>query len=217
MTSVSATLLSPSDRDRALRAISSLCAERGYLETSVEEVAARAGIELEAFHELFADKEECAIAAVNAILSEMMSVAAGSYSAYRSEWDNVLVGIKAILELMAANPSFAYISYIAARQMASPKVQASQEPGILLLRAMLGRLWSYADVNAARSDSVPVGALGGPEAVVRREIVRGRAEQLPRLLPDLVYAATVPFLGRPEALRLARRGRELLAQTQWAR
>jgi hypothetical protein len=44
---------------------------------------------------------------------------------------------------------------------------------------------------------------------VRREIAAGRAERLPSMLPDLVYAGTVPFLGQEEALRLARRGQDL--------
>jgi hypothetical protein len=48
--------------------------------------------------------------------------------------------------------------------------------------------------------------------VVRRELIAGRPESLPGLLPDFVYAATVPFLGQEEATRLARRGRELLAE-----
>ncbi len=214
MPGATATVLSPSDRDRVLRAMSGLCAERGYAETTVAEIVARAGVSEEAFHELFADKEECAIAAVNAILGEVMSVVAGSYSANLSEWDSMLVGIRAILELMAANPSFAYISYITARQMATPKVHEAQEPGIRLLRAMLERLWSYSR-EATQPPTVPAGALGGAEAAVRREIVAGRAEELPRLLPDFVYAATVPFLGQEEALRLARRGRQLLSGTRW--
>ncbi len=214
MTGVTATVLSPSDRDRVLRAMSGLCAERGYAETTVAEIVARAGVSSEAFHELFADKEECAIAAVNAILGEVMSVVAGSYSADLSEWDSMLVGIRAILELMAANPSFAYISYITARQMATPKIHEAREPGIRLLRAMLERLWAYSR-EATQPLAVPAGALGGAEAAVRREIVAGRAEELPRLLPDFVYGATVPFLGQSEALRLARRGRQLLRGTRW--
>jgi AcrR family transcriptional regulator len=214
MTGVTATVLSPSDRDRVLRAMGGLCAERGYEETTVAEIVARAGVSEEAFRELFADKEECAIGAVNAILSEVMSVVAGSYSADRSEWDSMLVGIRAILELMAANPSFAYISCITARQMATPKVHEAQEPGIRLLRAMLERLWTY---SREATPAVPAGALGGAEAAVRREIVAGRAEELPRLLPDFVYGATVPFLGQSEALRLARRGRQLLRGTRWER
>lgn len=205
---VSEAALSPSERDRALGAISFLCAERGYLETSVEDVAARAGITEERFHELFADKEECAVAAVNAILGEVLSVVAGSYSGGRSKWSSVLVGAKTIVELMAANPSFAYISYITARQMATPGVREAREPGVRLLRALLERLWDHSE-GGAQPAQVPTAALGGAEAVVRREIAAGRAERLPQLLPDLIYGATVPFLGQKEALGLARRARQL--------
>jgi AcrR family transcriptional regulator len=214
MTGATATLLSPSDRDLVLRAMSGLCAERGYAETAVAEIVARAGVSEQTFHELFADKEECAIGAVNAILGEVMSVFASSYSADLSEWDSIVVGIRAILELMAANPSFAYISYITARQMATPRVQEAREPGVRLLRAMLERLWAYAE-DRPQPAAVPIAALGGAEAAVRRALVSGQTEELPRLLPDFVYAAAVPFLGQEEALRLARRGRELLRGSRW--
>jgi hypothetical protein len=65
--------------------------------------------------------------------------------------------------------------------------------------------------------------VGGAEAVIRREIVAGRREELPRLLPDFIYGATVGFLGQEEgflgqeeAMRLSRQGRELLSGTRWA-
>jgi hypothetical protein len=53
-------------------------------------------------------------------------------------------------------------------------------------------------------------ALGGAEAVVRREIALGGIESLSRLVSDFIYAASVPFLGQREALRFARQAEELL-------
>jgi hypothetical protein len=55
-------------------------------------------------------------------------------------------------------------------------------------------------------------ALGGAEAVVRREIATGRAARLPRLIPDLLYSVLVPVLGRSEALRQHERIGALLAE-----
>lgn len=78
--------------------------------------------------------------------------------------------------------------------------------------AMLDRL--RAD-GASGSEAPPQAArsgLGGAEAVIRREITHGRAATLPRLLPDLIYSAVVPFLGQGEALRLTRTARDLLVQ-----
>ena len=213
MVETATDLLNPSERERILVAISELCAERGYAVTSVAEVIERSGVRAEAFDELFPDKEQCAKAAVDAILAEVMTVVSANYSADRSQRDSYLMAIMAILELLAARPAFAYISFICARQMAPASLGEGLETGARLLSAMLERLREEGE--SAGPASAARAALGGAEAVVRREIVSGRIESLPRRLPDFAYAATVPFLGQEEALRLARRGRELLADTAW--
>ncbi len=74
-------------------------------------------------------------------------------------------------------------------------------------------------VSSTHSESVApppsaiVGALGGAELVMRGEIVAGRADQLPRLLPGFAYLVTLPFVGQQEALRVSRRTGELLDGT----
>jgi AcrR family transcriptional regulator len=200
----------PGTRERLLWALAELCAERGYEEISIEQIVARAGATPEEFEAIFGgDKEACAVALENAILAEVAAAVGGGYSADRSEWDNVLHGVRAILELMAANPSYAFIGYIAARQMAPASVRAVYESGHRMLRAMIERGWEYSEGDAQPGQAA-MGVLGGAEAIIRREVMAGRAGELPRLLPDFVYAATVPFLGQENALRLARRARELL-------
>jgi AcrR family transcriptional regulator len=199
-----------SDRERVLQAMAELCAERGYRETTVEALTERAGVSRASFESMFrGGLEECLLAAVNAIMGETISVVSGAYSADRSEWDSAIAGIGAILELMAANPSYASLGYIVGRQEGPPAVKQVYESGVNLLVVMLDRLreygeWEAQPPNAARA------ALGGAEALIRREIVAGRLEQLPNHLPDIVYTATVPFLGQEEALLLARRARDAM-------
>jgi AcrR family transcriptional regulator len=211
---VTTGILSASSRDRILRAMAGLCAEQSYAETTVEQIVERAGVSSEAFFNLFDDVEGCMAASANAISAEVLAEVSSSYSADRSEWDSGLLGMKAILELMAAQPSFAYLGYIAARQMAPPRVCDIYRVGVQMLMMMIERLWEYSE-SPVQPAAAARGVLGGAEAVVRREIVAGRTEQLPRLLPDLAYGVTVPFLGQEEALRLAGRARELLAGSEW--
>jgi hypothetical protein len=46
--------------------------------------------------------------------------------------------------------------------------------------------------------------IGGAASVIFDEIVAGRVEELPRLLPELLYYVLVPYLGREAALQEAR-------------
>ncbi len=161
------------------------------------------------FEEFFDGKEEATLAAAQAILAGVVRLVGDLYSPDRSEAESYLVGIKAILELMAEHPAFAHVSYVAARQTTTATLRDVYDSGTGLLTAMLERLRDYgaADLQPPATGRA---ALGGAEAVIRRDVVLGRADRLPSLLPDFIYAATVPFLGQAEALRLARQARALL-------
>jgi AcrR family transcriptional regulator len=192
-----------SDRDRVLLATAELCALVGYEEMRVEAIAERAQVSPERFDELFGGKEEATMAAVDAILTAVMEVVGSRYSADRSEVESFVLGIEGILELMAESPAFAYVSYIGARQLTPRRLKGEFDIGVQLLTALLERLWAYS-TEGAQPPNAARAALGGAEAVVRREIAYGRTKGLPRLLPDFIYCAAVPFLGQKEALRLAR-------------
>lgn len=204
------SFLTGSDRDRLIEAVAGLCAEGGYEALDEGLIAGRAGLPVTAFRENFpGGKEECLAEAENAILLEVVAAVSRSYSADQSEWESVMNGIKAILELMAENPAFAYLGYVAARQMAPGRVRDMYETGHRMLEAMLERGEEYSG-NRQQPPTTALGILGGAEAIVRRELVAGRAQQLPRILPECIYAAFVPYLGQEEALRLAREGERLL-------
>lgn len=201
--------LSEGAHDRILKAAAELCAEEGYEAVDLEALARRTGLAADAVAEIFGGREEAAEAAVEAILVAVVELVGQLYSPDRSEPESYLRAIDGILKLMAENHAFAYVSFIAARQMMPPDVGQGLENGARLLSAMLERMW-----DQSRSGTQPArtarAALGGAEALVRREVARGRSAELPRLLPDLVYAATVPFLGQDEALRLVRASRRFL-------
>ncbi|MDX6635477.1 MAG: hypothetical protein QOF06_1680 [Solirubrobacterales bacterium] len=209
------SFLTGSDRDRLLLAAAELCSELGYQDLDEDLIARRAGLAAEDLRAIFpGGKEECLAAAENAILLEVVAAVSRSYSADRSEWESVIYGVKEILELMAVNPEFAYLGYVFSRQMAPGRIREINESGHRMLEAMLERGWEYSG-SAHQPASAALGVLGGAQAIVRRELVAGRAAELPRILPDCVYIATVPFLGQREALRLTREAAELLGGGPW--
>ncbi len=199
-----------SERERLVQAMAATIAERGYAETSVEAVIERAGLSRAAFEESFADKEECALAAVNEILAEGAAVASAAWSADTSEWDSILRGVRALLELMAARPSFAFMAFIGSRQTMPGSAAVMYQSGFQVMASMIDRLRAYASEEAHQPPTAARAALGAAEALVRREIVAGRSERLPELLPDIIYGALAPFLDQREALRYVGLARELL-------
>jgi AcrR family transcriptional regulator len=184
------------------------CAEKGYAATEVEDVLAATGIGRVGFERNFTDKADCALAAVNQILAETTRAAASAFSPELSDWEKLVHGVRALLELLAAQPSYARLACIEARGSMPPEAYERYAAGIRVLIAMLDRVRAYAAVGAPASATR--GAIGGPEFLIRRELIGGHAECLPELLPDIIYGTVVPFLDQQEALRYAELARETL-------
>lgn len=198
-------------RDRLIAATAALCAEDGYRALEEEAIAARAGVPWEEMGDLFpGGKEECALAAVDAILAAGMAAIGNGYSADRSEWESVLIALMKLLDLFADLPPYARLAFIESRQSMSPEALRRYQAGFSIMTAMLDRLRSESRGSAEVPGTAARAAIGGGEALIRRELASGRPNRLPSLLPSLVYAATVPFLGQREALRLVRQARMLL-------
>ena len=154
-------------------------------------------------------EEEDAAAAASMIVGEVIAAVSNSYSPDRSEFDSGLVGVREILTLIAANPEQSYFGYVSCRHAESQVLRDARNAATGVLAAMMERQAAYA-VSQSQPPVTARAALGGVEALIRRELVAGRADRLPSLLPDIAYAATVPYMGQEEALRIARRGQALL-------
>lgn len=202
---------STGDRRRALvEAMADSCMRRGYRLTRVEDLLAATGLSREDFDRHFTDKEQCAMAAVDAILADGMASVSAAYSADTPERESALAALHLLLRLFAEKPAFARLAFIDSRQAMPEGGRERYEAGFAILTAMLDRLRT----DSARGEHLPRStaraAIGGGEALVRRMLATGAGARLPEILPDLVYSATVPFLGQEEALRLSRHSRVLL-------
>jgi AcrR family transcriptional regulator len=178
------------------------CAERGFFPIEIDDVLERAGVSRESFDSHFAGKEDCASAAFNKLVSDTLATlsTAGAPGAGPS---SLARAVKAVLEMIAAEPAFSYLGLIGFRQCGSERMHDAYESAVRVLALMMERAWlgrgggrlSYTQTRAA---------VGGAEALLRRELAAGRAATLPSLLSDFVYAALIPFVGQGEALRQAR-------------
>jgi AcrR family transcriptional regulator len=188
--------------------MASACARNGYAATEIEDVVRLAVLPRRAFTRYFTGKEECALAAVDQILADTTWAVANARSPELSDWQRLLHGVRAVLELMAAQPSYARLACIEARHAMPADAYGRYAAGIRVIMAMLDRARAYA--GAAAPASATRGAVGGAELLIRRELIAGRADRLPTLLPDIIYGTVVPFLDQQEALRYAELARELV-------
>jgi AcrR family transcriptional regulator len=200
------------DPRRALiEAMAQSCMERGYTDTTIDGLLATTGLDRSAFEQCFADKEACGLAAVDAILAKGLAAVFNTFSGDIAEGESVLRGLLALVDLFAEQPAMASLAMTDSRQRMPRAAYERYASGFAMLIAMVDRLRADAGAGGEPPPCAALAALGGCEAVIRREIALGRAPALRRLLPDLIYSALVPFLGQGEALRIARQGRRLAA------
>ena len=96
-----------SQRARLMRAIAEATAERGYAETSVADVLARARVGRETFYQQFSSKQDCFIAAYEQAATTVLAMlerAAGEEGAPLERFDRT---IAVYLEALAAEPAYA--------------------------------------------------------------------------------------------------------------
>ena len=189
-------------RKRALQAMIDAVADRGYTETRVVDIIQRAGLSRKTFYELFGDKEECFLAAYDAILGRLYTLTREAFEAgaVRPWSERVESGTTILLTELAADPAaarFAVIEVLAA----GPRALARRDAALRRFAGFIdaGRSESSLELPGLTSTAV----VGGIYELLYSEILHGAAAQLPGRIPEVVYWITQPFLG-PEGAAEAR-------------
>jgi AcrR family transcriptional regulator len=201
-------LRAPSERERLIGAMAAACASIGYGRVEVDDVTERARLDRAAFYRNFEGTEDCALAAVDQVLAETTRVVLAADTPGLPEWERLLGATLALLELFAAHPSYARLATIEARHAMPAEAHERYAAGMRVLTSLLDRIRAFA--SGVAPASATRGAIGGAEILIRRELIAGHAERLPKLLPDITYGTVVPFLEQQEALGFAELAREMI-------
>ena len=91
---------------------------------------------------------------------------------------------------------------------AGPHAAEARNAAMRELEAILelGRGGDVTDAGATTPRALGMSMVGGLGEVLYQEIVADRAEQLPSMLPELMYALVLPFEGREAAEHELERG-----------
>jgi AcrR family transcriptional regulator len=182
-------------RERLLDGIAQTVAREGYAATSVASVLEVAGVSRRTFYELFADKEDCFLAAYDAIVFSCTERVATAYHA-GSNWEDAIArAFRTLLETLAAEPDFGHLGVVDVLG-AGPQALARRD-------ATLRRFARFIDFTRERSQAsvappafVGQAIVGGIHELVYSRIVQGKTTRLPELTPELLHY-TFMLLGVP--------------------
>ena len=191
-----------SQRERLLAAMAHEVADRGYRATTITEVVKFASVSTRDFYELFESKEECFLAAFDAVrdhLAELISAAAAG----EPDWPHqVIAALRAALEFFAAEPDLARLCLLESVS-ATPTIAIRFREAVLACvpALALGRA-ELADPDSLLPETES-SIVGGAVSLATRSIIAGETEKLPELLPDLADFTLSPYLGAERAAELA--------------
>jgi AcrR family transcriptional regulator len=91
-------------RDRLLEAVVAVVAEQGYQSCAVENVVIRSGLSRRTFYDLFANKDDCVLAAYRAVAPHVLELVEAAYEQGASPADRIERAVRAFLEFWAGHP-----------------------------------------------------------------------------------------------------------------
>ena len=188
-----------SQRERLREAMVRVAAAKGYEATTVTDVTEFAGVSQATFFEMFEDKAACFLEAYDAVFDVLVAHVTTAFEAAADEpWpERIAAMLRALVELLAAEADIA--------RMAMVEVTAAGDDARERYRAALARFTPFLEEGrtySGQGDELPPDtarfAIGGATSMIFDEVRAGRGPELKRLLPDLVFAVLMPYLG-PEA------------------
>jgi AcrR family transcriptional regulator len=204
---LSPEFVAQNQRDRLIAGLTEALYEVGYQKTTVSLIGERASVSKSDFYKHFQSKDECFFAAYEAAIEQIRKEITGACAAHQeSEWSpRIRDGITALLTFLAGDPALASISLVEglrAGRGVYDRYQTAVESFVPYLRQGAPRAPDGGAVPAATDEAV----IGGIASLLGRRVLAGEAEQIDKLLPDVLEFALTPYLGAVEARRIISAG-----------
>lgn len=194
-------------RERLIAGLAAAVEERGYAATTVGGIAAAAHVSRRVFYAHFETKEQCFLAAFDAVFDHLRGLMAAAAAAepLAGDWPRqAIAALRVALEFFAAEPALARLCLVEAPGVGPAmrrrigEIARMLEPFMAMGRALPGAKRELPD----STESSVIGALGFK---FNRQVIAAGPESLPAQLPAYAEFLLVPYLG-------AKRARELTGE-----
>ena len=194
-------------RERIVDATAAIVAEKGLANLTIPAIARRANVSHQTFYEMYPTKHDASLGTQKVGLHQALLVTVQAYEENEDDWPRgVAAGLRALLGYLASEPTHSHLILVDTFA-ASPEAIEIRDTSIHAFAAYLQPGYHYA--SKGRTGAVPGVApeaiAGGIWQVLNFYIEDERADELPDVAPQLIYAALTPFLGAQDAAKVARR------------
>jgi AcrR family transcriptional regulator len=187
-------------RARMLAAMVQECAERGVANVAVAHVVGRSGVSRRTFYEVFADREDCFLAAFDEALASVVRVVLPAFES-QGRWSaKMRAALSALLGSFTtdlAKGRLLIVESLAAGQMA----RARRHDTILQIIPIVERGRGEAKAGADPPPLTAEGIVGGVLSVLHARLADERPGDLLELIGPLMSMIVLPYLGPAAARR----------------
>ncbi|HEV3320507.1 MAG TPA: TetR family transcriptional regulator [Solirubrobacteraceae bacterium] len=187
-------------RSRMLAAALEAIDELGYPRVTVAHVTVRARVSRRTFYELFGNREDCLLAALESVV-ELVGEELARVGIDNLSWrERVRTGLWMILAFLEREPMLARVVVVQALR-GGPRVLESRERALAMLADVVdeGRLESARGVEC--QPLTAEGLVGAAFAIVYGRLLRGEREPLTGLFGELMEMIVRPYMGPAAARR----------------
>ena len=190
-------LVLQSQHERLLAGVVRVTARKGYQASSVADILKEAGVGRETFYKHFKDKEDCFVAANDALVADLEAVVKEAYERPGSWPQRVRQGLASTLEWFAVSPEIARVMMI---EMGTVGPIASAR-----FRETFSRFTALLDDGRELVEGAPdlpnLARIAGGAVFSRvyEEVALGNTTNLTDLLPQLTFELLLPYIGEEAA------------------
>jgi AcrR family transcriptional regulator len=196
-------------RRRMLGAVAEVCHTVGYGRMRVQDIIAAAGVSRRTFYLNYRDKQDAFLAAYDDASQRIVASIKQAAASGDTLVDRTRLGLGALLNAVAAEPATASMCLV--------EVLAAGPQALERRDALMRELVTLVDESAARglpasrrpSPLVAETLVGGIFDVLASRVLSDRIAEVPGLLPDLMFALLLPYVGTEAAHELLVRERRL--------
>jgi AcrR family transcriptional regulator len=185
-------------RERILAAVAEAASDGGYAEASVEDIIARAGVSRRTFYDLFNNKQHAFLAAYDEAVRRLVKGVRDAQREGRDFGERITMALGTFLELLAASPAFARMCIVEVLA-AGPKAVERRNSAMEAFAALIEEDARTLARSRPQSPIMTEVLVGGIYETVYTRVAAGRIDELEGLLPELVYAVLMPYVGEEAA------------------
>jgi AcrR family transcriptional regulator len=186
-------------RSRLLSAAVRAVEELGYTRATVAHITRRARVSRRTFYELFANREECLVAALESVVERVRGEIAAAGIEGLAWRERIRGGLWVILSFFDREPVLARVCVVQALRGSQTVLERREE-----VLAGLAGMVDEGRLESQRGEECPPltaeGLIGGAFALVYARLLRGDREPLTGLFGDLMGMIVLPYMG-PAAAR----------------